>query len=107
MKRMGNALAVGGAALLLCFSAAEPAHSASNGINALIAATQLKVNQANEEALDGANKQRAALKAQKSARNRKQIKQLLKLNEKHAKNYAKISRQLREVQARLKKTNCK
>lgn len=107
MNRMSHALAVGGATLLLCFSATQPAHSASNGINALVAVAQLKANQANEEALDAAGKQRAAVKAAKDPGNRARLQQLVTLNEKHAKNYAKLSAQLKEIRARLEKSNCK
>jgi hypothetical protein len=47
---------------------ATPAAAAADGIARLIAVTQMKANNANDEALEGANKQRRLIREQKSLR---------------------------------------
>ncbi len=107
MKSLRNALVVGGASFLFCMGAPSTAKSGSNGINALILVTQTKAQQANEEALKAAEKQRKELKEQKGSRaQRDRLRELIKLNKKHARNYAAISKRLKAAQAKLKKANC-
>ena len=61
-------IATAGIAAVASFTFASQANAAANGISALIQVTQLKAQFANEEALEGADKQRDLVKNQKRYR---------------------------------------
>lgn len=106
MKRARNVLVVSAAAFLFCLGSADDAESASNGINALIAVAQQKADQANSDALEAAKKQRSLIKKTKDKNAQARLNELAKLNTQHAKTYAQLAKQLKEVRVQLSKTNC-
>jgi hypothetical protein len=107
MKQLGNVLVLSAASFLFCMGAPGSAKSSGNGISALIAVTQLKAQNASEDANSAADKQREAIKNEKLASKQAHLRELATLNEKHARNYALLAKQLKAVQLKLKKLNCK
>ena len=72
---MTNLKTIAAAAIIASFGFTPGAMAASNGISALVQVTQLKSQDANEEALTGADKQRDLVQKKKAVRRIAPIKQ--------------------------------
>ena len=76
------------------------------GIDALIAVAQQKAELANKDAMDGAQKQAALVKSEKTEEEKKQRLETQKQFERDAQRFAEISADLKKIAAELKKHPC-
>ena len=78
-----------------------------DGISRLVSVAQLKASNANDEAQEGATKQRELVRQQKEVRSRDRETEVLRQLEANAKHTADILKTIRLLEAEVKKTDCK
>lgn len=86
------------------------ASAMNNGINALIAATQIKAQQANEAAMDAAEKQEKAVEEAKKKNDEQQLRRAktqLKQWQAQAKRTGDTEQAVKKLRAELAKRKCK
>ena len=76
------------------------------GIDALIAVTQMKASNANDDALHAAKEQQALVKSANTEEEKKQRLETQKQFERDAQRFAEISADLKKIAAELKKHPC-
>jgi hypothetical protein len=106
MKRSRSRLVWPAVVLVLGLSAPWTASSSNNGIMALMAVVQQKVQQANQEALSAASRQRSLVQRQKDGRERALLDEQARQSEAYARQFEALSKDLKEIQRRLKEAGC-